>query len=125
MCPSFIGEGHILVPQSEVNWIINQPDNTLNTKEMHRKSLQTDYTLLDRRIVGNALHEDVIRRDLTRQLGSLTEDIMEELGKGFDDYWGFDVENWHEACVFDNMIKIVARTSNRVFVGLPLCKTKH
>lgn len=49
-------------------------------------------------------------------------DIMEELGSGFDDYWGFDTENWKEACVYENMMKIVARTSNRVIVGLPLCE---
>lgn len=78
--------------------------------------------MLNPEIVRHPVHEDVIRRDLTRQLGSLTMEIMEELGNGFDRYWGFDTENWKEACVYDNMMKIIARTSNRIIVGLPLCE---
>lgn len=77
--------------------------------------------MLNPRIVRYPVHEEVVRRDLTRQLGSLTMEIMEELGNGFDEYWGIDAENWKEAPVYESMIKIVARTSNRIIVGLPLC----
>ena len=96
----------------------------LNTKEVHSDALEADYTMLNPEIVRHPVHEDVIRKDLTRQLGSLTTEIMEELGSGFDQYWGFDTENWKEACVFENMMRIIARTSNRVIVGLPLCECR-
>lgn len=112
----------VLVPPSQIPWLLSQPEHVLNTKEVHRDSLEADYTMLNPEIVRHPVHEDVIRRDLTRQLGSLTMEIMEELGNGFDRYWGFDTENWKEACVYDNMMKIIARTSNRIIVGLPLCE---
>jgi hypothetical protein len=49
-------------------------------------------------------------------------DIMDELASGFDETWGFDTQAWKEIGVFQNMMRIIARTSNRVMVGLPLCK---
>jgi hypothetical protein len=48
-------------------------------------------------------------------------DIMDELTASFDETWGLDTEEWKTVPVFENMRTIVARTSNRVFVGLPLC----
>ena len=85
------------------------------------EGLQTDYTFADPIIVRQPHHEHIVKTDLTRHLGALTEDIMDELATGFDQTWGFDYENWKEIGVFKNMMKIVARTSNRVIVGLPLC----
>ena len=119
--PSISGE-LVLLPVSHTSWIINTPDELLNTKAVHRESLQTDYTLLDSNLAQHPYHEDVIKHDLTRKLGTLTTEIMEELAAGFDETWGFDTENWKEIGVFENMMRIVARTSNRIFVGLPLCE---
>lgn len=109
------------MPVSDTEWIVNLPDELLSVKEVHREALQTDHTFLDRNVVKHPYHEDVVKRDLTRQLGTLTVDIMEELAAGFDETWGFDTDNWKEIGVFENMMKIIARTSNRIFVGLPLC----
>lgn len=36
-----------------------------------------------------------------------------------------DTENWKEVCVFENMMNVIARVSNRVFVGLPLCRDEE
>jgi hypothetical protein len=86
------------------------------------EGLQTDYTFADPIIVRQPYHEHIVKTDLTRQLGSLTMDIMDELAAGFDETWGFDNTQWKEIGVFENMMRIIARTSNRVMVGLPLCK---
>lgn len=113
----------ILLPASATEWIINQPDSTLNVKASHIDGLQSDYTFADPIIVRRPYHEHVVKTDLTRQLSSLTTDIMDELSSGFDETWGFDTENWKEIGVFENMMRIIARTSNRVIVGLPLCES--
>jgi hypothetical protein len=39
-----------------------------------------------------------------------------------DELWGTDTREWSFVKIFDSMTKIIARTSNRVFVGLPLCE---
>lgn len=112
----------IVVPGSQVKWIVDQPDNVLSSRAMQMESLQTDWVLLDPAIASNPIHEIIIRRDLTRSLGTLIPEIDEELNVGVDDCWGKDTENWNDVGLFTTMMKVVARTSNRVFVGLPLCK---
>jgi hypothetical protein len=89
------------------------------------EALQSDFTFAHPVIVRQPHHEHVVRTDLTRQLGSLTMDIMDELASGFDETWGFDTRAWKEIGVFENMMRIIARTSNRVMVGLPLCKERQ
>ena len=121
--PSISGDV-ILLPTRDTDWIINQSDKNLDVLASHMEGLQTDYTFADPIIVRQPHHEHIVKTDLTRQLGALTEDIMDELATGFDQTWGFDYENWKEIGVFENMMKIIARTSNRVIVGLPLCTLK-
>jgi hypothetical protein len=111
----------ILLPASSTEWIINQPDEILNVKQAHMDGLQSDYTFSDPAVVRQPHHEHVIKTDLLRQLSSLTMDIMDELTTGFDETWGLETENWKSIGVFANMMAIIARTSNRIFIGLPLC----
>jgi cytochrome P450 len=51
-------------------------------------------------------------------------DVWDEIGCALDDTWGTDTENWKEICLFENMMNVIARVSNRVFVGLPLCRNE-
>ena len=111
-----------MLPITSAQWLIDQPDHVLSVLDVHKKLLATEYTFWNPEIVRNPTHEHIVRTDLTRQLGSLTTEIMAELEAGFDETWGFDTENWKRIGVFDNMMRIVARTSNRIFVGLPLCR---
>lgn len=49
-------------------------------------------------------------------------EIMKELRSIFDQHWGFNTEDWKDIAVFKNMMATIVRTTNRVLVGLPLCK---
>jgi len=49
---------------------------------------------------------------------------MEEIAATFDELWGTDTNGWKDVCVFDTIMQVVARASNRAFVGLPLCRSK-
>jgi hypothetical protein len=111
----------IILPAASTDWIIKQSDEVLSANQAHVDALQADYTFSDTEIVRQPHHGYVVRTDLVRQLGSLTMDIMDELTASFDETWGLDTEEWKTVPVFENMRTIVARTSNRVFVGLPLC----
>jgi len=39
----------------------------------------------------------------------------------FDEYWGTDTEDWKDMGGFWTTLKVMVRTSNRIFVGAPLC----
>lgn len=112
----------ILVPSSQVKWVTDQADSVLNAAAMQIEVLQSDWTLLDSSMARNPVHEIIIRRDLTRSLGALIPGIEEELNIAIDEYWGKDTENWVDVGAFTTMMKATARTSNRIFVGLPLCR---
>ena len=115
----------VLVPPTHIKWITEQPETILNVKEMQKESLQTDYSLLDPSMADRPIHELTIRRDLTRGLGALVPVIMEELSVGVDQFWGTEEGEWREVCPFEDCMSIVSRASNRIFVGLPLCKSSH
>jgi hypothetical protein len=87
----------VLVPGSQVKWIVDQPDSVLYAKEM--QVVPTDLSLLDPTMARNPIHEGIIKRDLTQNLGSLIPDVFEELQVGFDEYWGTDTEDWKDVGV--------------------------
>ena len=80
------------------------------------------------------VHFDIIKSELTRQVFTVTPEVCDELRAAVDELWGVGPEpkdeddpdgeksEWKTVVLFDSMTKIVARMSNRVFVGLPLCE---
>jgi hypothetical protein len=113
----------VMIPKSQVKWIIDQADSVLSAAQAQRNILMLRYVLLDPAMAENPIHEVVIRRHMTRSLGSLVSEIEEELAVAVTQYWGHDTESWTDVKVFSTMTKVVARASNRIFVGLPLCKS--
>ncbi|KAK1231302.1 hypothetical protein PQX77_005582 [Marasmius sp. AFHP31] len=105
------------------------------------KLLQFKYTLSPV-IHQNPYHIDVTRGALTRNIGARFDDVRDELKTAFNHYippqeggyhiWYIPRGNWWlnllpEWVEVPEVIKtiqnIVVRTSNRFFVGLPLCQT--
>lgn len=70
------------------------------------------------------LNIDVIRKYLPRKLPGLTGDILHELSDAVDSRWGTDTEEWHEVPLFETCQNLMARISNRLLVGLPLCRNE-
>lgn len=121
MLPGFDAHS-VIVPGSQIKWLVDQPDNVLSATAMQLDAVQTDYSMLDPDIARKNFQEIIIRRDLTRSVGNLIPEIEEELNLGADQYWGNDTKNWNDVGVFETMQRIVTRTSNRIFVGAPLCR---
>lgn len=121
MYGGFLSTPRVVLPPSQIPWIIEQPEGILSSQESHREALQADWTMLDKNIVQNPLHEQVIRENLVRDLGPFTDEMGDELRQCFEDYWGTDENEWRALCVYDCMLKFAARASNRIFSGLPLC----
>ena len=80
------------------------------------------------------VHFDVIKSELTRQVFTVTPEVCDELKEAVDQLWGIEPDpeddeessekgGWKTVVLFDSMTNIVARMSNRVFVGLPLCES--
>jgi hypothetical protein len=120
--PNLLTGPELILPQPQMGWLLQQPDDVLDQNEVNRDFLQADYTMLHPKVIFDSVHGEVIKSELTRRLGEFTEGINEEIDLAFRITCGVDTKEWKEIVVYDVMSEIITRISNRVLVGLPLCK---
>lgn len=84
---------------------------------------QMRYTLGPNIVDGDHAHVEVVRNELTKNIGACFDDIYDEIRQGFGDSITFEEgQEWSSIPAFAMAISIIARATNRVFVGLPLCR---
>jgi hypothetical protein len=120
--PNILTGPEVIIPMSQMEWLLQQPDTVLDQKEVNRQFLQADYTMLHPNIIRDTVHAEVIRKELSKQIGDFTSDVVEEIDFAFRKNWGTNTSEWKEVVVYDTMSDIISRISNRVLVGLPLCQ---
>ncbi|KAH9975536.1 cytochrome P450 [Lactifluus volemus] len=100
------------------------PDNVLNMIEPVFEDLQANYTfkLLN---LDDSYHADIIRSKLTRNIANTFKQVHEELLVTFDDLiQTHDNHEWIKIPIVETMQRVVCAISNRVFVGVPLCRNR-
>ena len=123
VAPTWSKGPQVIVPPSMVHWLAHQPSVRLNARDCALENLQSEYTLPHHEIFLTNMIEQLIKKDLTRTIGSLNAEVLEEIEFTFLEQFGSDTEQWKEVCVWDSISKAVARTENRVFVGPELCES--
>lgn len=84
------------------------------------ESIQVEHT------IGWEVHHDpyhvgIVRSALTRSLVERFPDVQDEIVTAFTEHIPA-TEGWTNVLALPTIMKIVCRTSNRLFVGLPLCR---
>ncbi|KAF9237104.1 cytochrome P450 [Melanogaster broomeanus] len=106
------------------------PDDELSHSEVVNETLKVEYTL-GHDVHHNRYHVPIIRSQLTRNLGVLYPEINDELVTAFEetlDLKGNGIHQcergteWKSVPALHAVQKVICRTSNRIFVGLPLCR---
>ncbi len=83
-------------------------------------------------------HAEVVRGALTRNIATCFADVHDEMKAAFEDNipmtksmetWQISdttladiVIDWIEVSAYQTVLQIVCRASNRMFIGLPICK---
>lgn len=111
----------VVVPPHQLKSIYELPESSVDAHWVQSETIQAKYTVGDPEIFSHAFHVNVIRNQITRNLDSLTGDIVEEIGVGFNKHWGTDEEIWAKVPAWPSCLQIVAKAVNRVFVGTPHC----
>ncbi|KAG5651711.1 hypothetical protein H0H81_007716 [Sphagnurus paluster] len=96
------------------------PDEHVSFLEAAAESIQMVHTL-GPEVYHDSYHIPVIRSTLTRHLVECFPDMQDELVTAFAEHLP-PTEDWTSATVLPTAMQIVCRTSNRMFVGLPLCR---
>lgn len=109
----------LVLPPTEIRRLMKEPDSVLSVSANLEQNFAIDYTMP---FLAHPTHENVIRKYLTKKLPELTADLMDEIEASLADIWGTDTENFKEVDIMHSVEKILARSDNRAFTGLPLCR---
>ncbi|KAJ7192114.1 cytochrome P450 [Mycena pura] len=80
--------------------------------------------VIGRPIVENPYHQNTIRTSLTRNLHARFPEVRDEIACAFDEVLQLHDSEWKWLPALHTIMAVVARVSNRLFVGLPLCRNQ-
>ncbi|RDL32352.1 Cytochrome P450 [Venustampulla echinocandica] len=113
------GRPLLLLPPKFIRWIVDQPESTISLDPIHDEF----HVFVGGDLTGDHTVQELLRRELTLNLEILTPVINEEIVCALDDVLGTSPE-WKTTSLADDLKTIIARTSNRVFVGKELCRNE-
>ena len=122
--PDFSGRPEVVVPRDQISWLLELPDNVLSTSAAHYTTLEGDYAFTSPKMLKDPYHEHVVHKYLPRNLGKIVPGIQEEVENAMDISWGMGTESWTRLTVWDNLMFVISHVTNRMFVGLPLCRNE-
>ncbi|KAI1746961.1 cytochrome P450 [Xylaria castorea] len=120
--PYFVNGPQVILPPSQIPWLLEQPDDVLSQDHVNRQFLQVEYTFFHANRVEGPVHPEVIQHQLTKKIGTLVDDIVDEVRTVLEDCWGTDTNEWREVRVYDTMLHVMARLSIRVLMGREFCR---
>ncbi|KAI0277140.1 cytochrome P450 [Russula aff. rugulosa BPL654] len=97
------------------------PSDVLSISEPGKEIIQAKYTL-DLLDEDDEYHTDIIRSQLTRNIANTFKDVREELIMAMDDLIPTREDEWIKVSIIDTLQRVICRATNRVFVGVPLCR---
>ncbi|EJD52147.1 cytochrome P450 [Auricularia subglabra TFB-10046 SS5] len=115
----------VVLPPSQLGWFVAQPDSELSASAAHFDGLHGTYSFLTPDLLADPYHEHVVHRALARHLPALVPEIEDEVMHAVDDVLGLDDAQWRSVNLWDALQAVVARLSNRMFVGAPLCREER
>ncbi|KAF8575896.1 cytochrome P450 [Ramaria rubella] len=116
-----INRWHIVVSGEKlIEELRKAPDEALSLEEALEETLLTRY-LVGPTVTSKPYHVNIVRAQLTRNLGSLFPEVRDEIIHAFEDNFPAGDE-WTKIPAYASVLQIVARASNRIFVGAPLCR---
>lgn len=113
----------VVLPVSMVEEIRALPASIANPTVAHAHNLLGPYTEMNL-ILRSDLHFRTIQTRLTPHLGSLTAPMEEEVDYALRNSFPRCDDDWITIKPYHTILELVASTSARVFVGLPLCRSK-
>ncbi|CAK5271120.1 unnamed protein product [Mycena citricolor] len=119
--PTWTKGPQVILPPSMGGWLASRPDAILNAKDCTFETAQFKYTVGHPEITSNDMIDLLIKGPLTKTIGALNPELVEEIEGSMETLFGVDGE-WRELGVFDSLTRTVGRVANRVFVGKELCK---
>jgi len=100
------------------------PEDILSLSIPRTELLQTEFTTGELEL-QNEYHVDVIRSKLTRNLAVTFKEVRDELIRTLDASVAVRGDEWVKVPIVETTQRVICATSNRVFVGVPLCRDEE
>ncbi|GJJ07762.1 hypothetical protein Clacol_001967 [Clathrus columnatus] len=110
---------HIIVSRADqIKEFFKTPDDILSVNGYIDTTFFISY-LMGPTLMSNLYHVGIVRSQLNRNLGTIFNDLRNEIHIAFDDNIR-PTDDWTAIHAYPKMVEVVARASNRIFVGLPM-----
>ncbi|KAK8112629.1 cytochrome P450 [Apiospora sp. TS-2023a] len=116
---------YVYLPREELQWLLDQPDSSVSMHERSMDILQTEHTVMEPELVRNPVHHDLVKGIMTRETGNLVPDLFDEIQHSVGEFFGSEPDVTKEITVYATVQHLISRITNRVFVGLPLCRNEE
>ncbi|PCH34304.1 cytochrome P450 [Wolfiporia cocos MD-104 SS10] len=100
------------------------PDDQMSFIEAAEELVQTKYTITED-VIHHPIHIPVIRGPLTRNIAALIPDMFDEIAVAANELVPARGDEWVTISAYSTMTQLVARTSNRAFIGTTMCRNKE
>jgi cytochrome P450 len=97
------------------------PEDALSFMGAAVEFLQVDYTM-GKEIREDPYHIGTVRTPMTRNLPIRFPDVQEEIVTSFETLVSPKDDEWLSVPAFETVVQIVCSSSNRLFVGSPMCQ---
>ncbi|KAI6039992.1 cytochrome P450 [Pisolithus marmoratus] len=108
----------VCFPRSHLDQVASASEEHLSIGHALQTTLKTDYTLGQ----NDPRHFLLLRSHLTRNLPVLYADVRDEIVTACNEFLNPKHNEWEAVSVLRVTLTIVSRATNRVIVGLPLCR---
>ncbi|KAI5776568.1 cytochrome P450 [Geopyxis carbonaria] len=99
---------------------IKDSEETLSFNAAGAERIQMQYTLHPS-LQTDPYHLEIISKKMTQSLATVLPDVVQEITMAFED--GVEIgDEWTIVPIYNLMLQCVSRATNRLFVGLPLCR---
>ncbi|KAF7551669.1 hypothetical protein G7046_g7655 [Stylonectria norvegica] len=112
----------VILPQSQIAWMMDQPDRVLSAHNAHNSILYTQYNFLGSRLANEPFANRVMHKYLARHLPGIIPSIDDEVTVTVDKVLGFDTETWKSVNLWDMWLEIVPPVTSRLLVGPGVCR---
>ncbi|KAK7451288.1 hypothetical protein VKT23_012628 [Stygiomarasmius scandens] len=104
----------------EVSLSTNYPLPVKRQQADFTQSFQQDYTM-GKTVCLHPYHANIVRTTLTKNISTRFSDVQDEIATAFDDEIPPSAD-WEPYPTMNTVMRIISRTTNRLFVGLPVCR---
>lgn len=116
----FEGEYIMVPPQLTKDLKLLGPD-VLDFSDIHYDLLEAESVFFSSSMRDARVHEAVVKGPASKNWAGLVPELMDEAALATTQTFAQDYK-WQEINVFSSVLRILARTCNRGFAGLQLCK---